>query len=136
MHPAITSLRLLLFVLLATCVLRAADAPSPTASSTDLHALLVQAVTQRRVVTFNYDGRRRVVEPHAYGRSRKGHNLLRGFDVEAAAVEAGRAKKASGWALYSVDKMANVEVTERTFAEPRPGYRRGDRKMRRIHVEL
>lgn len=132
MHSATLLVRLLLFVTLATRVLVAADTPPP--SAVDLHALLLQAITERRVVVFNYDGRRRVVEPHAYGDSRRGRGLLRGYETDAS--ETDPATRPPGWALFSVSKMGDVELSDRTFAEPRAGYRRGDRKMLRIHAEL
>jgi hypothetical protein len=91
------------------------------------------AIAQKRLLRLTYDWGTRTVEPHAYGRNSKGHELLRSYQVGGDS----RSGESEGWKLFRVDEIRSLAMSEDTFAGPRPGYRRGDRAMdAEIYCEL
>lgn len=90
-----------------------------------MHAIIIQAIRQRRVLRIDYGAGSRLVEPHVCGLGRAGHGLLRAFQTEGASASG--APRA--WKLFRLDRIAAAEVLDRTFAGPRPRFRRRDRAM-------
>jgi hypothetical protein len=74
-------------------------------------ASLGQAVQQRRLVRFDYDGQPRLIQPRALSRNARGKWLIEGCQV------AGYSKSRSPlpWRSYFVDRIDNLEVLEDTF---------------------
>lgn len=93
---------------------------------------LAEAIHQKKVVEFRYEGRTRVVEPHAVGVMTTGRPGLRAYQVGGYS-ESGTQPP---WRLYRVDKMGGLVVTSKTFPGPRDGYRRGDPIFASIVAEL
>ena len=85
--------------------------------------LLRQAIRDRRVVEFRYHGEHRSLEPYRLG---EGGGRLRLVGWQAR----------KGWRSFHVDDMEDLEVTDRTFFQPREGYTRGDDAMDRILAEV
>lgn len=83
-------------------------------------------------LSFSYDGFHRVVEPHAYGVDRKGHEVLRAFQVRGNS-ESG---EYAGWKLLRVNQISGTAVLSGRFAGPRPGYKRGDKAFSTIWCQL
>ena len=46
-----------------------------------MNVLLCQAIDARKVVHFFYDGEYRFAEPHCYGVSKHGHEMLRAYQT-------------------------------------------------------
>ncbi len=84
------------------------------------------AINERRLIRLDYEPGQRLIEPHAYGLSSKGDELLRAFQVSGAS--------ASGvhhdWKLFRVDRINSLTVLNERFDGPRPEYRRGDSAMK------
>lgn len=95
-------------------------------------ATLAEAIHQKKVVEFRYEGRTRVVEPHTVGMMTSGAPGLRAYQVDGYS----ESRTQPSWRLYRVDKMSGLVVTNQTFAGPRPGYRQGDSDFARIEAEL
>lgn len=85
--------------------------------------LLRQAIRDRRIVEFRYHGEHRAVEPYRLG---EGGGRLRLVGWQSR----------KGWRSFHADEMEELEVTDRTFWEPREGYARGDPAMDRILAEV
>jgi predicted DNA-binding transcriptional regulator YafY len=85
--------------------------------------LLRQAIRDRRVVEFRYHGEHRSVEPYRLGVT-GGRLRLVGWQAR------------KGWRSFHADEMADLELTPRSFEEPREGYARGDPAMDRILAEV
>ena len=85
--------------------------------------LLRQAIGDRRVVEFRYHGEHRSLEPYRLGLD-GGRLRLMGWQSR------------KGWRSFYVDEMGDLEVTDRTFLQPREGYTRGDSAMDRILAEV
>lgn len=92
---------------------------------------IIDAINGKRVLSFEYDGHPRVVEPHTVGVSTAGNPVLRCFQTAGSHV-----RWDHDWNLCTLDKIVNLKETGETFAEPRPGYKKGDRGMSVIHAEL
>lgn len=93
--------------------------------------LLISAVKTRNTITFIYDGKPRLVEPHAVGINHKGELVMRGYQVEGESATSPRA-----WKLLMVDKMVDLKPTVDTFPQARDGYKTGDKAMRDVLAEL
>ena len=85
--------------------------------------LLRQAIRARLVVEFRYHGEHRTVEPYRLG---EGAGRLRLVGWQAR----------KGWRSFHVAEMDELELTARSFWEPREGYSRGDPAMDRILAEI
>ena len=85
--------------------------------------LLRQAIRDRRLVEFRYHGEHRIMEPYRLGLD-GGRLRLLGWQSR------------KGWRSFHVDEMEELDVTDRTFLQPREGYTRGDAAMDRILAEV
>lgn len=96
-----------------------------------MNSEIVQAIAQRRLMELSYDGLRRTVEPHAYGVTAHGHEVIRVWQTSGGSANG----EPTGWKLLRVDEARVTALGER-FEGPRPGYKRGDKAMSRIFAEL
>lgn len=97
-----------------------------------MNATLINAIKGRQILTLHYDGYLRTVEPHAYGESKDGNHLLRGYQT-AGGSESGMRE---GWKIFDLSKARAITVTPNKFTQARSGYARGDKAMARIFAEL
>jgi hypothetical protein len=120
-----------LCVLLASPLVHAEPDP-PKIETHPAILILGEAILKQRVVTVVYGGLEYEIEPHALGVSREGRVLLRAFSRTPVPDR----DRVPNWMLLRVDRLSEMRVYAETFPEPRPGYRRGDRAMMQILVEL
>lgn len=100
------------------------------------------AIKNRRVCAIYYNGDEpggkglRVIEPVAFGLSKKGNAVLRAWDREGASHTAYKGEKPlPGWRLFRLDKMDFIRPTQETFDTPRPNYNpTGDKSMERVFI--
>lgn len=92
---------------------------------------IVGAINQRRLLQLTYHYGTRIVEPHAYGRSKKGHEILRAYQVSGYS-ESG---EPTGWKLFRVDEIGSIVALQSSFA-PRWDYQRDDRAMDQIYAQV
>lgn len=106
----------------------AADGPADTA------ATLRQAVRERRVVEFAYNGHSRTVEPHALGRGAEENAVLLGWQTGGGS----QSEPPPGWRVFSLAEIRNLKLSEKTFAKPRPDYqaRKAGRGLTAITDEI
>jgi hypothetical protein len=90
------------------------------------------ALRQGKILELRYDGFSRYVEVHALGYNRDGHVLMRCWQVGGGSTKRERV----GWKLMRLDRGFSPCIGADASAAPRPGYKRGDRDMTRIVVEL
>ena len=91
-----------------------------------------QAIRDRRVLTFDYDGYQRTVEPHCHGITTAGNEALRCYQTAGGSSSG----KVPGWHMMKVEKIIGLTVSLSVFGGPRPGYSRGDRNMSTIFEQL
>lgn len=90
------------------------------------------AIQNKCLLSFNYDGTQRLVEPHTYGVDSKGHTALRAYQVSGGS-ESG---ESFGWKLFHVDQIQQLAIVSQHFPGPRPKYTRSDKAFRVIHAQL
>ena len=93
---------------------------------------IAKAIHCRQLLVFIYAGLRRTVEPHTYGTDTKGHLALRAYQVGGGSDSGEHV----GWKLFHVHEMLSLTVQPQSFANPRPGYKRGDKAFAKITAEL
>lgn len=92
---------------------------------------IIEAIENRNVIQFHYENELRVVEPHCYGITTAGNEGLRAFQIDGYS-SSGK----MGWKMYDLGKADEIEILEETFIDPRPGYKKGDKGMNEIFIEL
>lgn len=92
---------------------------------------IIDAIRNRKVLTFTYNGIARVVEPHAVGVSRTGNDALRCYQIQGGHITPGHE-----WDFCDLSQISAMRETGDVFAGARPGYRPGDKHMTRIYAEL
>lgn len=97
-----------------------------------MRQIICEAIRNHGCLELIYDGYRRVVEPHAYGVSKDGHELLRAYQVAGGSVS----HEPVGWKLLRVDEALGIQRNGETFSGSRPSYRRGDKAMEHIYCQL
>jgi len=103
---------------------------------------IIGAIKNRRVCAIYYDGDEpggrglRVIEPVAYGLTKKGNPVVRAWDKEGASHTSYLGKKPlPGWRFFRVDKMQFIRPTQEIFDTPRPNYNpNGDKSMERVFI--
>lgn len=103
---------------------------------------IYNAIRDKRVCVIYYEGDEpggrglRVIEPVAFGLSKKGNAVLRAWDREGASHRAYLGKKPlPSWRFFRVDKINFIRPTQETFDTPRPNYNpNGDKSMDRVFI--
>lgn len=94
--------------------------------------LIVAAIRERWIVHLRYEWGHRVVEPHVFGKTRDGQELLRAFQVGGHS-ESGRPY---GWKLFRVDEIPEVHLPGGHFKGPRRDYAREDPAIVKAYAQL
>jgi len=97
-----------------------------------VNQVICEAIAGRNVLQFQYAGGLRTVEPYRHGRSTAGHEVLRGYQIAGYSAS----RRPSGWKLFQVDRMTDLQVTRATFPHNRPGYQPRDRSMIHVHCQV
>lgn len=93
---------------------------------------IAEAIRTQHLLTFNYDGYIRTVEPHTYGTDRKGNRALRAYQVGGGSESGERI----GWKIFHERDMTGLAVLPHSFQGPRSGYKRADQLFARIEAQL
>jgi hypothetical protein len=96
-----------------------------------MDTLIINAIKQKKLIEFQYDGESRTVEPHCYGVSTKGNEVIRAYQIRGFSSSG-----TMGWKLYDLSKAGDIQVLNESFSKPRPDYKRGDKGMNEIYCEL
>ncbi len=87
---------------------------------------ICDAIRDRRLIQFSYDGHQRVVIPAAYGRhASTGNEVLRGYQVRGTSST----RTPPLWDLFLVTNMVGLTVLDETFVNDPPQYKRGDKHI-------
>lgn len=88
--------------------------------------LITDAIRRKAVLQIVYSPGVRLVEPHAYGWSADGNELLRAYQTEGASASG----EHEWWKLFRIDRAESIELVGVTFDGPRSQYKRGDSAMK------
>lgn len=97
-----------------------------------MNAQIYNAVVNKNILEFTYDGHFRQVEPHTYGVSKKNNDILSAYQVSGGSKDG----KVPDWKLFKLDKIIGLRILENKFTSPRPGYSQNDSRMIKIYCEL
>jgi hypothetical protein len=92
----------------------------------------IKAINGKFVIELRYHSFNRIVEPHAYGISSKGHRILRCYQIAGGS----QSNEPQGWKLLTESEIASAHLTGQNFVSPRAGYKRGDAAMTTILAQL
>lgn len=98
----------------------------------DMREQLCDAVNNKEIIIFQYEGLTREVKPTKVGRSTAGNDTLEAYQI------GGKSKSDSipFWRQYTVDKIRNLEVTESKFQGVPEEYERNDSRMSEIYCRI
>ena len=97
-----------------------------------MNSILITAIREKKVIRFYYEGGYRFAEPHCYGVSKDGNELLRAYQTGGYS-ESGNPV---GWKLLRLVELSNLSIMEDSFAGPRPQYNPKDKAMASIYCCL
>lgn len=89
------------------------------------------AIEQRHLLELRYHGYSRTVEPHAYGRDKKGDEILRCYQTNGGSESGERV----GWKLLKVADAFAIQLLKESFSQ-RSEYKRNDKAMDYIFSQL
>ena len=99
-------------------------------NSPTMNEAIANAVRNNLKIKFNYEGGSRVIEPHCYGQTTKGNEAVRAYQVSGYSSSG-----EMGWKMFDLAKASSLEVLPEEF-NIRPDYKKGDKGMRKIYIEV
>lgn len=81
----------------------------------NIHEIIIRAISERRMLRFDYDAYQRVVEPHVYGIKNEKSQIL-GYQTEGSSHSGGLPE----WRRFDTSGISNLESLDTTFAGSRP----------------
>ena len=93
---------------------------------------IIAALSEKRRLSFSYDGHLRIVEPHCYGITKNGKEVIRCYQVGGICIRPG----GDSWHLINVSNIQDIHILSDSFLVTRPGYKKGDEVMATIFVQL
>ncbi|MFC1913058.1 hypothetical protein ACFLX7_02545 [Chloroflexota bacterium] len=97
-----------------------------------MNQIICDAIRNRSVLEFTYDGHHRIVEPHAYGLSLRRKEVIRCYQIGGTSCSG----EVPAWKLGEVVRIESLVVTKKHFVGERIGYAKGDKSMSTIFCEL
>ena len=93
---------------------------------------IAEAIAERRLLIFSYEGLPRIVVPAVYGYTQAGNLALRAYQVGGHSHSGHQ----PSWRLFTRHKMLGLALSEETFTEPPPRYRARDGSFQFIRTRL
>ena len=87
--------------------------------------VICQAIREKRLLQFLYDGEVRVVEPHQLAYNEKSNLALSAYWVHGYSESGDTSNR---WREYFVEQMGGVTALSERFKGPRNGYRKTPNK--------
>lgn len=89
---------------------------------------ICSAIQNKQVISFYYNNRQRVVEPHLLGHGKNNELTLSAWQLSGGTQES--------WRQFHVSKISLLAITDRNFSFSRQGYNPNDSTMSRIECRL
>lgn len=94
---------------------------------------IANAINNRQLIEFDYDGHHRKVIPAACGSHiSTGNDVLRGYQVGGTSAT----RPVPLWDMFIIAKISNLQVLVETFTELPPHYSRDDKHISPIVAQL
>ena len=94
--------------------------------------MILQALKEKRVMTFTYHGYARMVEAHALGESTDGKVALLAWQTGGGS----QTEPPPGWRTFLLADITGLTLAETNFAKPRPDYHKGKRGLKSVEAEV
>ena len=92
--------------------------------------LINQAISEKKIITFIYDGELRGVEPFLTGKHKDTGKLsLRAWWLYGYT----KSSNPTNWRLYTIELMSNIAITNDGFIGQRPYYNPNDKDMSNVY---
>jgi hypothetical protein len=92
---------------------------------------LCTAISIRHLLAYSTEeGSTHLVEPHAYGVTEAGYDVVLCWRCGSAGYDSG------GWELVPTNEMRDLRIVDDWFDTPRLGYSRNDKRLSSIHSQL
>jgi predicted DNA-binding transcriptional regulator YafY len=106
--------------------------PAARSAGAAREKMIIDAIRNRKVVEFSYNGQPRIVEPQTYGISTTGHPILRGYQRAGGSISG----YTRGLRLFELAKISELRQTGERFAQAQPGHNPNDSAMSKVIVSL
>ncbi|MES2765368.1 MAG: WYL domain-containing protein [Bacteroidota bacterium] len=93
---------------------------------------IIEAINERRIIGFYYDGGYRTVEPYVYGVSGTGHEVLRAYQLGGHSDSG----EHEGWKLFKTSRIKNLVETGEFFTDVRSDFNKEDPAVKEIFAEI
>ena len=93
---------------------------------------IADAIRNRQVLTFQYHGHHRVVEPHTYGIDQKGHRALRAYQTGGTSGSG----RIPDWRIFHESEILSLKSLEQHFDTRSSEYKKNDSFFATIHAQL
>ena len=95
--------------------------------------LICNAITNKKLIRFTYNGIERLVEPYVIGQHTTSHNyLIRGWECTGGELE----KSAQFRKLFTIDKMSDLQVEDNDFRPRKGQFNTSDKNSKRPNCSL
>ena len=92
---------------------------------------IIDAIGDKKIITFTYSGKHREVEPHCLGENASGNIILRGYQIDGGSIS----REPEGWKLFKVEGISSLEILDADF-DVRKDYKRNDSAMSKIISQI
>jgi predicted DNA-binding transcriptional regulator YafY len=86
--------------------------------------LICNAIAEKKIIQFRYDGYTRIVEPFCCGINTKDNYVLRSFQIGGHS-----STKKNGWKMFDLADISKLEILDDRFEGNRKGYNPKDSAM-------
>lgn len=98
-----------------------------------MEAIILNAIENQKLLEFDYDGCRRVVQPHIYGHSTdRSKRQISTYQIRGESNTGGL----PAWRTFDLDKIENLKMLNEHFSKPAEGYNPRDPKFRKIISQI
>lgn len=80
-----------------------------------MNDIIQTAISERKIVEFDYHGHHRIAEPHIYGILDGEHDILV-FQIAGSSSSGGLPQ----WRRMHLNEISNLEMTDQRFPGPKP----------------
>lgn len=94
--------------------------------------IIINAIKNRQLLEFSYNGHLRIAEPHTFGVFSNGNEILVTYQVDGTSDSG----KVPDWRPFTFSKIQNLQILNNTFSGARNGYKKGDSRFQTIYQDL
>jgi predicted DNA-binding transcriptional regulator YafY len=94
--------------------------------------VICHAIRARSLLSFDYRGKARTVEPHICGRDSAGDDLLTAWLVRGYS----QSSQELGWRTYQLAQIQQLRVLDERFEAARAGFNPADSRYVKVHCMI